>query len=169
MGASALPLLRPSPPTSGHLSSGCNTSMTCPPSCVAMRHGPRRRGAVFPLLAGGEGNGLSKEAAAQPKGEEQVMGPGESTGTSASPGGVDGGGGQEPPRRRAASSGIRWRELLLDPDPENVLAVGLTGLLAWASVQVLWQLLFISLAILLAALKYSFIAALLLFILITLL
>ncbi|XP_019414074.1 PREDICTED: uncharacterized protein LOC109325916 isoform X2 [Lupinus angustifolius] len=58
---------------------------------------------------------------------------------------------------------------LLDPDPENILALGLTGLLTWASVQVLWQLLFISLAIILAALKYSFIAALLLFILITLL
>ncbi|XP_061350052.1 uncharacterized protein LOC133295262 [Gastrolobium bilobum] len=58
---------------------------------------------------------------------------------------------------------------LLDPDPDNVLALGLTGLLTWASVQVLWQLLFISLAILVAALKYSFIAALLLFILITLL
>ncbi|KAI3427726.1 uncharacterized protein J3R85_009299 [Psidium guajava] len=58
---------------------------------------------------------------------------------------------------------------LLDPDPDNILAVGLTGLLAWASVQVLWQLCFISVAILVAALKYSFIAALLLFILITLL
>ncbi|KAF6152506.1 hypothetical protein GIB67_023200 [Kingdonia uniflora] len=62
----------------------------------------------------------------------------------------------------------KWRDLL-DPDPENLLTVGLTGLLAWASVQVLWQLFFISVAILVAALKYSFIAALLLFILITLL
>ena len=58
---------------------------------------------------------------------------------------------------------------LLDPDPDNVLALGLTGLLTWASVQVLWQLLFISLAILVAALKYSLIAAVLIFILITLL
>ncbi|GAV64380.1 hypothetical protein CFOL_v3_07898 [Cephalotus follicularis] len=58
---------------------------------------------------------------------------------------------------------------LLDPDPDNILAVGLTGLLAWAGVQVLSQLFFISLAILVAALKYSFIAALLIFILITLL
>ncbi|XVF41350.1 hypothetical protein PTKIN_Ptkin01aG0273100 [Pterospermum kingtungense] len=58
---------------------------------------------------------------------------------------------------------------LLDPDPDNIVAVGLTGLLAWASVQVLWQLFLISGAILLAALKYSFIAALLIFILITLL
>nr|XP_027102604.1 uncharacterized protein LOC113723834 [Coffea arabica] len=54
-------------------------------------------------------------------------------------------------------------------DPDNVVAVGLTGVLAWASVQVLWQLFVISIAILLAALKYSFIAALLIFILITLL
>ncbi|XVE99083.1 hypothetical protein REPUB_Repub03eG0166000 [Reevesia pubescens] len=58
---------------------------------------------------------------------------------------------------------------LLDPDPDNIIAVGLTGLLTWASVQVLWQLFLISGAILLAALKYSFIATLLLFILITLL
>lgn len=74
-----------------------------------------------------------------------------------------------PPRRAASTGGIRWQELLLSPDPDNVLAVGLTGILAWASLQVLWQLVFISLAILVAALKYSFIAALLLFILITLL
>ncbi|KAK9911916.1 hypothetical protein M0R45_035796 [Rubus argutus] len=70
---------------------------------------------------------------------------------------------------RSIFSNIRWGDLLLDPYPNNILAVGLTGLLTWASVQVLWQLLFISLAILVAALKYSFIAAVLLFILITLL
>ncbi|GAB4829149.1 hypothetical protein Ancab_018812 [Ancistrocladus abbreviatus] len=50
---------------------------------------------------------------------------------------------------------LRWGELLLDPDPDNILAVGLTGLLTWASVQVLWQLLIVSLAILVAALKSS--------------
>ncbi|KAE8721554.1 hypothetical protein F3Y22_tig00015498pilonHSYRG00027 [Hibiscus syriacus] len=58
---------------------------------------------------------------------------------------------------------------LLDPDPDNIVALVLTGLLSWASVQVLWQLFLISGAILLAALKYSFIAALLVFVLITLL
>lgn len=63
---------------------------------------------------------------------------------------------------------VKWRDLL-DPDPENILAIGLSGVLTWASVQVLWQLFFISFAILVAALKYSFIAALLIFILITLL
>jgi hypothetical protein len=63
---------------------------------------------------------------------------------------------------------IKWSDLL-NPDPDNLLAIALTGLLTWASVQVLWQLFFISLAILLAALKYSFVAALLIFILITLL
>ncbi|KAK9911947.1 hypothetical protein M0R45_035825 [Rubus argutus] len=52
---------------------------------------------------------------------------------------------------RSIFSNIRWGDLLLDPDPNNILAVGLTGLLTWASVQ------------------YSFIAAVLLFILITLL
>jgi hypothetical protein len=72
---------------------------------------------------------------------------------------------------------IKWGDLLLNPNPDNILAVGLTGLLTWASVQVLWQLFFISLVILVAALEYSFIdaleysfiAALLIFILVTLL
>ncbi|CAI9767499.1 unnamed protein product [Fraxinus pennsylvanica] len=64
---------------------------------------------------------------------------------------------------------FRWVDLLLDPDPDNLVAVGLTGLLTWASVQVLWQLFTISIAILLAALKYTLVAALLIFILITLL
>ncbi|OAY51284.1 hypothetical protein MANES_05G202400v8 [Manihot esculenta] len=64
---------------------------------------------------------------------------------------------------------IKWGELLLDSDPDNILAVALTGLLTWASAQVLWQLFLVSAAILVAALKYSFIAALLIFILITLL
>lgn len=58
---------------------------------------------------------------------------------------------------------------MLDPNPDNIVAVGLTGLLTWASVQVLWQLFVISAAIVLAALKYSIVAALLIFILITLL
>ncbi|ONK56905.1 uncharacterized protein A4U43_C10F14500 [Asparagus officinalis] len=83
-------------------------------------------------------------------------------------GGGEGEGEGEAKQRRAPSLNLRWRELL-DPDPENIVAIALTGLLTWASVQVLGQLFFISIAILLAALKYSFIAALLLFILITLL
>lgn len=58
---------------------------------------------------------------------------------------------------------------LLNPDPDNFVAVGLAGVLSWASLQVLSQLFFISFAILVAALKYSFIAALLIFILVTLL
>ncbi|KAG6765126.1 hypothetical protein NC652_020220 [Populus alba x Populus x berolinensis] len=48
---------------------------------------------------------------------------------------------------------IKWGDLLLNPNPDNILAVGLTGLLTWASVQLLWQLFFISLAILVAALN----------------
>ncbi|KAK9284041.1 hypothetical protein L1049_012301 [Liquidambar formosana] len=84
-------------------------------------------------------------------------------------GGDDGSnGGDDLKRDRRPIFNLKWRDLL-DPDPNNILAVGLTGLLTWASVQVLWQLFFISLAILVAAVKYSFIAALLLFILITLL
>lgn len=79
-------------------------------------------------------------------------------------GGVD----QKRDRQRSATFNFRWRDLL-SPDPDNAVAVALTGLLTWASVQVLFQIFFISVAILLAALKYSFIAALLLFILIALL
>ncbi|KAL9227240.1 hypothetical protein vseg_002958 [Gypsophila vaccaria] len=71
--------------------------------------------------------------------------------------------------QRPAFFKLRWTELLLDPDPDNVLVVGLTGLLTWASVQVVWQLVVVSLAILVAALKYSFVAALLIFILVALL
>ena len=59
--------------------------------------------------------------------------------------------------------------MLLDPDPDNVLSVGLTGLLTWASAQVVWQLLAVSFSIVVAALKYSFVAALLIFILVALL
>ncbi|KAK9911908.1 hypothetical protein M0R45_035788 [Rubus argutus] len=63
--------------------------------------------------------------------------------------------------QRSIFSNIRWGDLLLDPDPKNILATRLTVLLTWASVQVLWQILFISLATLVAALKYSFIATVL--------
>ncbi|XP_010446570.1 PREDICTED: uncharacterized protein LOC104729333 [Camelina sativa] len=63
---------------------------------------------------------------------------------------------------------FKWRELL-NPDQDNFVAVALAGVLTWASLQVLSQLFFISFAILVAALKYSFIAALLIFILVTLL
>ncbi|CAN8328519.1 unnamed protein product [Cochlearia groenlandica] len=58
---------------------------------------------------------------------------------------------------------------LLKPEQDNFAAVGLAGVLTWASLQVLSQLFLISFAILVAALKYSFIAALLIFILVTLL
>ena len=34
---------------------------------------------------------------------------------------------------------LKWVDLLLDPDPDYVVAVGLTGVLAWASMQVLRQ------------------------------
>lgn len=80
-------------------------------------------------------------------------------------GGGGGGGGDQKDGEREL---FRWRDLL-DPDPENILAVGLTALLGLASLQALWQLLLTSLAILLGALKYSFVAAIILFILITLL
>ncbi|EOA17628.1 hypothetical protein CARUB_v10005993mg [Capsella rubella] len=63
---------------------------------------------------------------------------------------------------------FKWGELL-NPDQDNFVAVALAGVLTWASLQVLSQLFFISFAILVAALKYSFIAALLIFILVTLL
>ncbi|KAJ0973449.1 hypothetical protein J5N97_021408 [Dioscorea zingiberensis] len=108
--------------------------------CFSLRSGSPRRSPRARVVAFADGNGRGEDGGEDLKKGEQ----------------------QRPVFK------LRWRDLL-DPDPDNILAVGLTGVLAWASVQVLWQLFFISLAILLAALKYSFIAALLLFILITLL
>lgn len=58
---------------------------------------------------------------------------------------------------------------LLDPDPQNMLTVAFICLLTLAAFQILWQLFFVSLAIVVAALKYSLIAAILLFIIVTLL
>lgn len=99
---------------------------------------------------------------------EKENGNGLSMDPNESPGGGGDGGGNDMKRDRRPILNVNWKDLL-DPDPDNILAVGLTGLLTWASIQVLVQLFFIGLAILVAALKYSFIAALLLFILITLL
>ncbi|XP_038692053.1 uncharacterized protein LOC119990231 [Tripterygium wilfordii] len=82
--------------------------------------------------------------------------------------GDGGGGGDDLGRDRRPMFNFKLGDLL-NPDPDNIVAIGLAGLLTWASVLILGQLFFISLAILLAALKYSFIAALLIFILITLL
>ncbi|URD98663.1 hypothetical protein MUK42_30327 [Musa troglodytarum] len=65
----------------------------------------------------------------------------------------DGGGGVDLRRdRQRPAFNLRWRDLL-SPDPENIAAIALTGLLTWASVQVLFQLFVISVAILLAAVK----------------
>ncbi|CAN6566851.1 unnamed protein product [Malus baccata var. baccata] len=104
------------------------------------------------------GNGLEQDSNSKERVEEK----GKDEGT-----GSDGGGSDDDlgKNQRPLFGNIRWGDLLLDPDPNNVLAVGLTGLLTWASVQVLS----ITLSMLVAAGKYSFIAAVLLFILITLL
>ncbi|KAF3445575.1 hypothetical protein FNV43_RR10751 [Rhamnella rubrinervis] len=132
---------------------------TLPTSFLRIRTRIQRRPTRFVVFADNNNNGLNQN----PKDREDKEVAGEERGN-----GTDGGDdlGKD---GRSIFSGIRWGELLLDPDPDNILAVGLTGLLTWASVQVLWQLFFISLAIVVAALKYSFIAALLVFILITLL
>ncbi|KAM1018623.1 hypothetical protein ACFX13_040847 [Malus domestica] len=63
--------------------------------------------------------------------------------------GSDGGGSDDDlgKNQRPLFGNIRWGDLLLDPDPNDVLAVGLTGLLTWASVRVLS----IALAMLVAA------------------
>lgn len=63
---------------------------------------------------------------------------------------------------------IQWREIM-DPTPENLLALVLTGLLGLAILQIFWQLLLVAITITLAALKYSVIAAILLALLIVLL
>ncbi|RCV15960.1 hypothetical protein SETIT_3G098700v2 [Setaria italica] len=67
-----------------------------------------------------------------------------------------------------ALSEIRWGELL-SPQPANAAAVVLTGALAWAGASLLLQLVLIFAAIFAAAVKYSFVAAILLFVLIALL
>ncbi|KAF0901433.1 hypothetical protein E2562_000314 [Oryza meyeriana var. granulata] len=67
-----------------------------------------------------------------------------------------------------ALSEIRWGELLT-PEPANAAAVALTAALVWAGASLLLQLALISFAIFAAAVKYSFVAALLLFVLIALL
>ncbi|KAH7287114.1 hypothetical protein KP509_32G038800 [Ceratopteris richardii] len=60
---------------------------------------------------------------------------------------------------------INWGDIL-NPTPENLLALLLTGLLGLAIVQIFWQLLLVAVTITLAALKYSVIAAILLALLI---
>ncbi|KAJ1265196.1 hypothetical protein BS78_08G060800 [Paspalum vaginatum] len=78
----------------------------------------------------------------------------------------------EKEERRAPSlpalSEIRWGELL-SPEPSNAAAAVLTGALAWAGASLLLQLALISASIFAAAVKYSFVAAILLFVLIALL
>ena len=60
---------------------------------------------------------------------------------------------------------IEWREIV-DPTPENVLALLLTGLLGLAILQIFWQLFLVAITITLAGLKYSVIAVILLALLI---
>ncbi|KAL0007902.1 hypothetical protein SO802_009404 [Lithocarpus litseifolius] len=131
-----------------------------PKSQPQIRRKPTRFLVVFAENNNNNNNGLSKDP--KESNEEQEDEEKEGIGSKSNGGDDDLGKNGRP------ILNIRWGDLL-DPDPDNLLALALTGLLTWASVQVLWQLFFISLAILLAALKYSFVAALLLFILITLL
>eukprot|EP00252_Welwitschia_mirabilis_P017982 TRINITY_DN40118_c0_g1_i1.p1 TRINITY_DN40118_c0_g1~~TRINITY_DN40118_c0_g1_i1.p1 ORF type:complete len:205 (-),score=14.87 TRINITY_DN40118_c0_g1_i1:90-626(-) len=81
---------------------------------------------------------------------------------------LSGNGGEDPNANFGVSS-FAWRDLLDPQDPDNMLAIALTGILSWATFQILWQLFFVSIAIVVAAVKYSLIAAILLLILITLL
>ncbi|GAB2297186.1 hypothetical protein Dimus_031299 [Dionaea muscipula] len=154
--ASARPALRiPDPPIPRITASFSHQSRRYTrPINVQFRALKRIRRQYVVVRAAENGDGKGKEGQNQENDNEGVVGGGED---------MKRGNNQQP------TLNLRWAELLLDPDPDNVLAVGLTGLLTWASVQVLWQLLIVSLAILVAALKYSLIAALLLFILVTLL
>ncbi|KAK5832927.1 uncharacterized protein LOC108452170 [Gossypium arboreum] len=124
-------------------------------------HIPKHPSRSFLFAQNGNKDDLTKQPNKKPQGEEKQ--------SKVQPeGSFNGNDGGESRNERRSMFNFRLGDLL-DPDPDNIVALGLTGLLTWASVQVLWQLFFISGAILLAALKYSFIAALLLFILITLL
>ncbi|KAL6959444.1 hypothetical protein U1Q18_039595 [Sarracenia purpurea var. burkii] len=117
----------------------------------------------FVVCAKDDGSGptMDPNEEREKKGDEGLKNNGNANG--------NGGEGEDVQSNGRPTFNVRWVDLLLDPDPDNILAVGLTGVLAWASAQVLWQLFFISVAIIVAALKYSFIAALLIFIIITLL
>ncbi|KAJ7549453.1 hypothetical protein O6H91_07G053700 [Diphasiastrum complanatum] len=53
---------------------------------------------------------------------------------------------------------LEWREFL-DPTPENVLALTLTGLLVLSVLQIIWQLVLVAGAIIISAIKYSVLAA----------
>ncbi|XP_045833661.1 uncharacterized protein LOC123924736 [Trifolium pratense] len=138
-------------PSSHHYHNNPQSSFFNPP--------PRKPLPLFVAAAASNNNNNNNGV----KESQQQQQPSSSSGSNSS-------NGQEEQQRKPSSYffGLNWSNLL-DPDPDNLLALGLTGLLTWASVQVLFQLLFISLAILVAALKYSFIAALLIFILIALL
>jgi hypothetical protein len=57
----------------------------------------------------------------------------------------------------------------LSPQPANTAAVVLSGALAWSGASLLLQLVLIFASIFAAAVKYSFVAAVLLFVLIVLL
>ncbi|XP_040385752.1 uncharacterized protein LOC107305393 [Oryza brachyantha] len=81
---------------------------------------------------------------------------------------AEGGEGKRKGPSLPALSEIRWGDLLT-PEPANAAAVALTAALAWAGASLLLQLTLISFAIFAAAVKYSFVAALLLFVLIALL
>lgn len=137
-----------------------SNGLTYPSSSLGIRTRIRRKPARFVVFADNN-NGLSQDS--KDGEDKEATGADPANGTN---GGDDDSGKED---ARSIFSNIRWSDLLLDPDPDNIAAVGLTGLLTWASVQVLWQLFVISLAIVVAALKYSFIAALLILILTTLL
>ncbi|KAK1409678.1 hypothetical protein QVD17_36207 [Tagetes erecta] len=64
---------------------------------------------------------------------------------------------------------LKWSELVLDPDRDNVVAVGLTGALVLAVVQVMWKLFVVTMATLIAAVKYTVVGVVLIFVVITLL
>ncbi|GJW52273.1 hypothetical protein Tco_0093624 [Tanacetum coccineum] len=64
---------------------------------------------------------------------------------------------------------LKWSELLLEPDRDNVVAVGLTGALVLAGLHLLWHLFLVIMAVLMAAVKYTFVGVLLILIVITLL
>lgn len=74
-------------------------------------------------------------------------------------------GGQKVAYFKAESTEIKWGGIL-DPTPDNLLALLLTGLLGLAALQIFWQLFLVAITITLAALKYSVIAAILLTLLI---
>ncbi|KAM1778768.1 hypothetical protein FF1_040089 [Malus domestica] len=118
----------------------CSHMRPIPISLIIRPTKPKSQRYPKDVVFANNGNGLEQDSNSKERVEEK----GKDEGTGSNGGGSDDDLGKN---QRPLFGNIRWGDLLLDPDPNDVLAVGLTGLLTWASVRVLS----IALAMLVAA------------------